>query len=121
MKPKIRFDCPDWWERLQGGKTPISTQLVNEDYADVAVELFNKLRVPDIAGQPTFREVGGDWISDIIRVAFGSVDVENRSRPVEEILNLIPKKNAKQRMPPLSAWSRCKRTRYRISTGSFWD
>lgn len=90
------FACPDWWEKLQRGETPIPDGLVlDEVEAEVAVQFFNKLRVPDIPGQPTFGEVGGEWIRDIIRVAFGSIDPDTGARLVGEVLNLVPKKNSK--------------------------
>ncbi|MEO8531294.1 MAG: terminase large subunit, partial [Deltaproteobacteria bacterium] len=89
------FACPDWWEKLQRGETPIPALDLDEVEAECAVAMFNKLRVPDIPGQPTFGEVGGEWIRDIIRAAFGSIDRETGARLVGEIFNLVPKKNSK--------------------------
>lgn len=90
----ISFACPDWAEKLQQGKTPIADLPLNRVMADAAVDLFNLLRVPDIPGQPSMGEVGGEWFRDIIRAAFGSVDAQGK-RFVGEIFNLIPKKNSK--------------------------
>ncbi|PZX19809.1 phage terminase large subunit-like protein [Palleronia aestuarii] len=91
----IRFACPDWWDRLQRGETPISDQVLDEEMAEIAVALFDKLRVPDIPGQPRMADAAGEWVRDIVRVAFGSIDREAGRRVVGEIFNLVPKKNAK--------------------------
>lgn len=91
----VSFACPDWVDRLNSGRTPITELPLDPVLAGAAVDLFNLLRVPDIAGQPTMGEVGGEWFRDIIRAAFGSIDPETGKRFVGEIFNLIPKKNSK--------------------------
>jgi len=91
----LSFACPDWAGKLQRGETPIPQLPLDQVAADAAVDLFNLLRVPDIKGQPTMAEAAGDWIRDIVRAAFGSVDPVTGKRSVGEIFNLIPKKNAK--------------------------
>lgn len=91
----VSFACQDWEAKLRLGKTPIPDLPLDPVSADAAVDLFNLLRVPDIPGQPTMAEVGGDWIRDIIRAAFGSVDRKTGKRFVGEVFNLIPKKNSK--------------------------
>lgn len=87
--------CPDWWEKLKAGATPIPVLELDEDLAEVAVALFDKLVVPDIPGQPTMGEVAEDWARDIVRAAFGSVDRKTGVRQVGEIFTLVPKKNTK--------------------------
>lgn len=91
----VSFACPDWAGKLRRGETPIPDLPLDSVVADAAVDLFNLLRVPDVPGQPTMAEVGGDWIRDIVRAAFGSVDPLTGKRFVGEIFNLIPKKNSK--------------------------
>lgn len=91
---EFAFACPDWWDKLQRGETPIAPLPLDADLAEVAVALFDKLRVPDIPGQPTMAEAAGEWIRDIVRSAFGSVDAGGVRR-VGEIFTLVPKKNAK--------------------------
>ncbi|MDI3335875.1 terminase large subunit [Defluviimonas aestuarii] len=100
----MSFACPDWQDKLARGETPIPDLPLDEIEAGIAVDLFDKLRVPDIPGQPTFGEVGGEWMRDIVRAAFGSVRFEDDpDRPGEqrmvrlvgEIFNLVPKKNGK--------------------------
>lgn len=100
----ISFACPDWWQKLQAGRTPIPDLPLDEVEASIAVDLLNKLRIPDIPGQPTFGEAGGEWVRDIVRAAFGCVrEVPDPERPgqtvmhrlVGEVFNLVPKKNGK--------------------------
>jgi len=91
----ISLACPDWWQKLQRGETPIADLPLDAVEATAAVDLFNKLRVPDIPGQPTFGEVGAEWIRDIVRNVFGAVDPVSGARLVRELFNLVPKKNSK--------------------------
>lgn len=82
--------CPDWWEKLQPGVTPIPTIDLDENLGDIAVVLFDKLVVPDIDGQPTMAEVPR---RDIVRACFGGVDAETGARIVSEVFCLGAKKN----------------------------
>ena len=94
MEP-VSFACPDWFAKLQSGKTPIPDLPLDEVRAECAVALFNKLRVPDIRGMPTMGQAAGEWMRDLVRVAFGSIEPETGKRFVGEIFNLVPKKNGK--------------------------
>lgn len=89
------FACPNWVDKLKRGETPIPDLPLDEVEADVAVRLFDKLRLPDIPGQPTMGEAAGEFIRDIVRAAFGSVDPISGERRVGELFQLVPKKNAK--------------------------
>jgi phage terminase large subunit-like protein len=95
MGKAVSFACRDWWDKLRRGETPIPALPLDEIEASIAVDLFNKLRVPDVPGQPTFGEVGGEWMRDIVRTAFGTIDPQTGRRLVGEIFNLVPKKNGK--------------------------
>lgn len=88
------FACPDWFERLQSERSLVPDLPLFKDKADKAVAIFNKLRIPDIAGQPTFGEAAGEWFRDIVRVIMGSLDGEG-IRHVPEVFALIGKKNSK--------------------------
>lgn len=92
---EVSFACPDWFEKLKRGETPIPAVPIDPVLAECAVALFNKLRVPDVLGMPTMEVAAGEWMRDIVRVAFGSVDRETGKRLVGEIFNLVPKKNGK--------------------------
>jgi len=88
------FACPDWWARLQDGQTPFADLDLNQEAAAVAVEWFNMLRLPDVAGRPLLRDAAGDWMRDVVAALFGSLD-ESGARAVGECLLMVPKKNAK--------------------------
>ncbi|MFG6514429.1 terminase large subunit [Sulfitobacter sp. TB366] len=88
------FACQDWWDKLRAGQSPIPALPLDPELAQIAVDLFDKIRVPDIPGQPTMGEAAGEWIRDIVRAAFGSV-TEDGVRQVGEVFTLVPKKNAK--------------------------
>ncbi|MFZ3483901.1 terminase large subunit [Sphingomonas sp. 3-13AW] len=69
--------------------------LLDQAEAERAVAIFNKLRLPDVPGQPTLAEAAGEWQRDIVRVLFGTLDPDTRARILREIFALVPKKNAK--------------------------
>jgi phage terminase large subunit-like protein len=92
------FACPDWPEKLARGETPIADLPLDMAKADRAVGIFNKLRLPDVIGQPELREAAGEWMRDIVRAAFGSMPTSAAGpevRQVGEIFILVPKKNSK--------------------------
>jgi phage terminase large subunit-like protein len=89
------FACPDWIERLKAGRSLIPDLPINHAEGDRAVGIFNKLRLPDVPGQPSMAAGAGDWIRDIIRTAFGSIDADTGRRHVGELFALVPKKNSK--------------------------
>jgi phage terminase large subunit-like protein len=89
------FACPDWVERLRDGRSLVPQLPLDQVEADRAVKIFDKLRLPDVPGQPTMREAAGDWFRDLIRAGFGSSDPDTGRRRVAEILLEVPKKNSK--------------------------
>ena len=90
-----RFACPDWWERLQAGKTPMADVPLNQAKAAKAVAFFNRLRLPDIAGNPPLSEACGDWFRDILCAFLASEDPITKRLLVRELLCMVPKKNSK--------------------------
>lgn len=92
------FACPDWAEKLAAGETPIADLPLDDDKAAQAVAIFNKLRLPDVIGQPELREAAGEWMRDIVRAIFGSMQTSAAGpevRQVGEVFVLVPKKNSK--------------------------
>ncbi|GAB4241268.1 MAG: terminase large subunit [Kiloniellaceae bacterium] len=89
------FACPDWKERLASGASLVPQLPLDEIEAQRAIAIFNRIRLPDVPGQPTLAEAAGDWFRDIVRAAAGSLDSETRVRRVAEIFCLVPKKNSK--------------------------
>jgi len=90
-----RFACPDWWEKIQAGETPIPEIPLNEDRAARALSFFNRLRLPDVAGTPRLAEACGDWFRDILVAFLASEDPDTGARLVWELLCMVPKKNSK--------------------------
>jgi phage terminase large subunit-like protein len=88
------FACPDWWERIKAGRSPIPDLPLDEVKAEKGLRIFSKLRLPDVDDKPTLGEACGEWFKDIVRVVFGSVD-DDGLRHVSEIFALIGKKNSK--------------------------
>jgi phage terminase large subunit-like protein len=86
--------CPDWQERLRTGRSLVPPLPLDKVEADRAVAIFNRLRLPDVPGQPALAEAGGEWFRDIVRALFGSLDAKGK-RQIEELFVLVPKKNSK--------------------------
>jgi phage terminase large subunit-like protein len=89
------FACPDWEQRLRERRSLVPDLPLDQAEADRAVGIFNRLRVPDVVGQPPMAEAAGDWFRDIVRAAFGSIDPNSGRRMVGEVFCLVPKKNSK--------------------------
>lgn len=90
-----RFACPDWWERIKAGRTPMPDVPVNAERAAKALAFFNRLRLPDVPGNPTMAEACGDWFRDILVAFLASEDPDTKQRLVWELLCMVPKKNSK--------------------------
>ncbi|MFT4098617.1 MAG: terminase large subunit [Rhodoblastus sp.] len=88
------FACPDWQARLASGRSLVPDLPLDRALADQAERLFDRLRLPDVAGQPTFGDAAGDWFRDIVRAIFGSLDPDG-VRQVPGVFTLVPKKNSK--------------------------
>lgn len=94
VKAEWKFSCPDWVERLKSGRSLIPDLPIDLAEGNRAVGIFNKLRLPDVPGQPAMADAAGDWFRDIVRAVFGSID-ENGKRQVGKVFGLVPKKNSK--------------------------
>jgi hypothetical protein len=94
-EPLPRFACPDWWEKIQAGQTPMADVPLNEARAAKALAFFNRLRLPDVAGNPPLSEACGDWFRDILVAFLASEDPVTKRRLVWELLCMVPKKNSK--------------------------
>lgn len=93
--PLPRFACPNWWERIQAGETPMAEVPLNEQRAAKALAFFNRLRLPDVPGRPPMKEACGDWFRDLLCAFLASEDPATKRRLVWELLCLVPKKNSK--------------------------
>lgn len=95
IEPPPRFACPDWWERIKAGQTPMASVPLNQAKAAKALAFFNRLRLPDVPGTPTLGEACGDWFREILCAFLASEDPDTRQRLVWELLCMVPKKNSK--------------------------
>lgn len=89
------FACPDWWEKLQAGDVPMADVPINEAKAARVLAFFNRLRLPDVPGNPTMAEACGDWFKTLLVVFFASEDPDTHRELVWELLCMVPKKNSK--------------------------
>lgn len=87
---------PDWQDRIRAGRSLLPA-LPDLDRAEAAraVGIFNKLRLPDVVGQPALAEAGGDWFREIVGAILGSVDRKTGKRMLRELFLLAPKKSSK--------------------------
>ena len=90
-----RFACPDWWDRIQAGQTPMADVPLNPEKAAKAMAFFNRLRLPDVPGTPALADACGDWFRDILCAFLASEDPDTKKRLVWELLCMVPKKNSK--------------------------
>lgn len=89
------LSCIDWEDRLRTGRSLVPTLPLFREPADRSVAIFDRLRIPDIPGTPTFKEAAGDWFRDIVRAVFGALDPVSMQRHIRELFLLVPKKNSK--------------------------
>lgn len=92
------FAVPDWEQRLREGRSLLPNLPLDKGLADKAVTIFNKLRLPDVVGQPSLEDAAGEWQRDLVRAAFGSLDRKTGARMIRKILAMVPKKNSKTTM-----------------------
>lgn len=92
------FACPDWEERLRDGRSLIPMLPIDQAAASRAVQIFNKLCLPDVRGPKgetiPLQDAAGDWARDLVAALFGSVDATGLRRVAEPFV-LVPKKNSK--------------------------
>lgn len=89
------LSCPDWEQRIREGRSLLPRLPLWDKEAQRAVAIFNRLKIPDVPGTPTFAEAGGDWFRDLVAALFGSLDPVTKERMIRELMLLVPKKNAK--------------------------
>jgi phage terminase large subunit-like protein len=90
-----RTACPDWAARLMAGESLVPDLPLFPAERDKALRIFDRLRLPDVIGQPPMAEAAGPWIRDIVAALFGSYDAAVNRRMVQEVFLLVPKKNGK--------------------------
>jgi phage terminase large subunit-like protein len=90
------FSAPDWADRLRAGKPPaqLTGHPLNRKRSAKAVAIWNRLKLPDVAGQPPLSEAGGEWFRQVVRLAAGGLD-SNGEQHLRDILISVPKKSSK--------------------------
>jgi phage terminase large subunit-like protein len=92
----LDLSCPNWEELIMARASLMPKGLLarlDQHRAELAVEVFNQLKIPDVTGTPTFGEAGGEWWNEITRAVFGSWN--GIQRAITEFFVLVPKKNSK--------------------------
>lgn len=95
MTPTWSTACPDWEQRIVDGRSLIPFKPLFPDQAEAALQVFNSLKLVDIAGSPTFGEVTRPWITDLISAIFGAFDYDNGRRLIQYFFAMVAKKNSK--------------------------
>jgi phage terminase large subunit-like protein len=93
--PAWRTALPDWEKRILSGQSLVPDLPLFDGAAEKALRIFKRLRVPDLIGNPTYGEVCGEWVFDLVRAIFGSYDPQTKRRAIREFFLLVPKKNGK--------------------------
>jgi phage terminase large subunit-like protein len=89
------LSCLDWEDRIRTGRSLLPSLPLWDAEAQRAVAIFNRLKIPDVPGTPTFEVAGGDWFRDMVAALHGSLDPVTKQRLIRELFLLVPKKNAK--------------------------
>jgi len=87
--------CKDWEARLLAGKSLVPKLPLYRKEADLALDVFKSLRLPDVIGTPRMEDACGPWFFKIVEALFGSYDPKTHERKIQEFFQLIPKGNAK--------------------------
>jgi len=87
------FACTGWAERLAAGQSIMPPLPLDARESARAVAIFDKLKLPDVPGNPAMKEAAGEWQRDIVRAIFGSL--VDGHRKVPEVFVMVPKKNSK--------------------------
>lgn len=80
---------------MLAGKTPMADVPVNEMKAAKALAFFNRLRLPDVPGNPLLLDACGEWFKDILVAFLASEDPVSTAELVWEVLCMVPKKSSK--------------------------
>jgi phage terminase large subunit-like protein len=88
------LSTPDWQDRIRAGRSLVpDLPLLDKIAAQRAVDVFDRLRLPDVLGKPLLKDAAGDWFRDIVRALHGSI--VDGARMVREPFLLVPKKSSK--------------------------
>lgn len=89
------LSCPDWAERIRTGRSLIPDLPLDETEAQLGLEFFDELQLPDVIGFPSMRTHAGDWFRRLVRVAFGSWLPDEQQRMIRDFFVMVPKGSSK--------------------------
>lgn len=92
---RLSLAVPDWQDRIRQGLSLVPVIDINPAEQLRAVRMFERLRLPDVPGQPTLATACGDWFKEIIGPALGSIDPVTGARIIRGVFLLAPKKSSK--------------------------
>ncbi len=86
---------PDWAARIVARQSLLPDLPIDQERADRALRIFKRLRLVEVAGQPTMGQACEQWVFDWVAVIFGAYDSATKRRVIREFLLLVAKKNTK--------------------------
>ena len=92
-----RFACPDWEDRIRAGASlvPDGARGINPELTERTIGIYNRLRLPDVIGQPKLEVASGPWFREVVGTFLGSIDPVTGHRLIRELFMLAPKKSSK--------------------------
>jgi len=87
--------CKDWERRIVAGEPLVTVGALFPAEAADAMAVFKSLRIVEAPGQPTFGEVGDQWVFDFVEAIFGAYDASTGRREINEFFLCVAKKNGK--------------------------
>ena len=87
--------CPDWERRIVAGESLIPFKPLFPEEAEIALDVFNNLRMVDAPGSPLLGDITLEWAIDFVSHIFGAYESETGIRHITEFFMLISKKNGK--------------------------
>lgn len=85
----------DWEDRIRRGLSLVPPININPVEQRRAIKMFERLRLPDVPGQPTLEDGCGEWFKEIVGGVLGSIDPDTAARIVRGLFLLAPKKSSK--------------------------
>jgi len=95
MSPIWTTACPDWEKKILAKESLIACKPLYPDEAEMALNVFKKLTLVDVAGKPKVGEVTDQWVFNFVGTIFGAYNYEKNERLINEFFLLISKKNTK--------------------------
>lgn len=89
------LSCVDWHDRIRAGRSLLPDLPLFEEEAQLGLQFFDELQLPDVPGTPKLRTAAGEWFRDIVRASFGSWDPVARVRYIRDIFAMVPKGSSK--------------------------